>query len=360
VAGSLAILAVACTVFDGAATGNGGFAALTDASDDVNDPGEGGADGGVRTVSAKNAYLPLAEAARACSHVSTCPFLATSIAESMGLLLPNTNFSACVDWLAGPLPTDRPGLPIQRTSLACVALARTCEEAGRCLAIEYLGPANPRCAGETATPDGGPLATRCSDDDSVVIDCNVDQLLHCSHPSYGRNARCLVGDDGNASCAVDRNCNTGGGECLGTFFTSCNPGNVRQVWDCPASGYTCGPDPSADAGLNGLSACLQGGSVRPCDQVVSTCVGDVVSTCDGFDWSDFNCASIGAKCVKTDGLPHCTRTQDACTPSSDAIGMCDGTSIALCVGGETVHFDCAQIRETCVAPPGQHARCGPA
>src|SRR5262245_25348473 len=115
-----ALLSIAaCTVFDGVtlpdansssssastssgSSGEGGSSGTssTSTSSGGGAGGAGGAGGGQPAGS--TLYLPLDDAAVVCSRAFTCPFLAQSIAVSLGVPADDTNFSQCLTWLAGP------------------------------------------------------------------------------------------------------------------------------------------------------------------------------------------------------------------------------------------------------------------
>jgi hypothetical protein len=353
------VFAGACTVFNGLdAQPDGEPLAVDGGQDDAsvaaNDSG-GMANQARRMVHPGDGYLPLADGARLCSRVAECPLIAASFMVSMGLSVPTTNFAACVDLVSGRLPPTRVGVALQTATLACVAAARSCAEAGRCVPYESIADEDPRCA-HASLPDGG-WQNRC-DGNGTVVNCAYDQVLHCEHSFFGPGARCIVGDDGVGACGLDKNCATGPSDCLGTLYEFCNGGNVRQTWECPLAGYVCGPDETVDGG--GSSVCTQSGHVKACTTVGARCIGDVVSVCDGDNYSEYDCKALGAKCEASEGVPRCRRADDECTPLDVGIDACasDGTeAIALCVSGKRATFDCASIGLRCVASPGARGSC---
>ena len=84
-----------------------------------------------------------------------------------------------------------------------------------------------------------------------------------------------------------------------------------------------------------------------------------MAVCDGFDRGEFDCATLGGTCSKTAGTARCARPGDACGPDDQAINVCTGTKLSLCVGGKTVTYDCAKDGLGCIAgTTAQSGRCG--
>jgi hypothetical protein len=350
VAGAAAIV-VACTTFDGA------VATEQDAStDDVftvdvhpeTAPVEAGAPG----------YLPTSEAARLCSLLFKCPYLATSIIDSLAVPADGLNYSLCMHWLSGPIPPDRVGMTLQSQALACMAAATTCVGAGACVWDENIAPNDPRCA-DASAPDGG---DRCGDDGGTVYACAAGLLVHCDSAYFAPGTHCLPGADGFHYCALDTNC-TVLDSCINTLNDFCGvPSNLHFGLNCAYAGYTCGLAVNDDSGLNG---CFTGNMDLQCNSPGTSCAATdsgpptVLQVCDGLDLSNFNCAALGVTCSTNGGAAICTHPGDTCTPSDNGENKCNGSSISLCVGGHPATFDCASIGMSCVPASGSTSgHCG--
>jgi hypothetical protein len=99
--------------------------------------------------------------------------------------------------------------------------------------------------------------------------------------------------------------------------------------------------------------------LKPCTAQGTDCAGDIVTVCDGFNLSEYNCAALGGTCSKTGGSARCKRPADGCTPFDPGLNKCTGTQISLCIGGKPATFDCASVSKQCVAGAGaQSSHCG--
>lgn len=280
-------------------------------------------------------FLSLEVGAEVCSRVATCPQLAASITLTGGVPIDAVNFSACMSWVAGPIPANRIGLTIQRDMLTCFAAADSCLTAGSCLAFENMAPGDARCEGAV------PLQ-RCSDDGLSVLYCDgFNQSYNCSNAAFAPGSTCLAGLTGDFVCALGPAC---------TAFTTCN-GPVFELcpamlelpigYDCIASGNTCG------IGTSGTAGCLTDGQLETCMNTGSDCDDDQVKVCNGDTLSIYDCVDMGGTCSEELGSPRCVRPSDTCTPFDPDVNVCAGSSIKLCVGGQKVDFDCASVGMTC-------------
>src|SRR5207302_594903 len=86
-----------------------------------------------------------------------------------GLPTDTGNYSACMTWLAGPIPDNHPGIDTQRDVLTCIARAGTCQTASACLAYDFLAPKDPRCA------DAGAGLQKC---------LSAEEALYCGDPNF--------------------------------------------------------------------------------------------------------------------------------------------------------------------------------
>jgi hypothetical protein len=286
-------------------------------------------------------YLSVLDAAKLCGRVLECPQLAASITISTGVPMDTSNFSACMTWVAGPIPTNRVGLSLQRDVLACVAKAMTCKEAGACLSEEGLASDDARCP--PIDPDAGAAdagAAMCTDQDTVLR-CLVPDILHCG-VSYFESSHCLTGTDGSVWCSSGTGCNENA-TCVGNVLKYCGAGTGLEFSvNCTAVGATCGVDPKA-----GSANCLTEGTLQNCTGTGSICQGKKVKVCDNDVLSVFDCARLDADCTKDFSTALCAHAKDECTPYDTGIGDCAGTVLNLCIGGAKSTFDCAKIARGC-------------
>lgn len=339
-------IVVSCTTFDGLTVPPAQEDASTDAVMDMR-VGETG-----ETSTGPAGYLSVLDAARLCSLVFQCPYLATSIIDSLAIPADPTDYSLCMHWLAGPIPPNRVGLTLQAQALTCMASATTCTGAGSCLWDENLAPNDPRCA-DSGPADGGDY---CGDDGGTVYRCSSGYLLHCDSAFYSAGSRCLTGADGTHWCALDTNC-TVQDSCLGTLNDFCGlPSNLHFGQNCAYDGYTCGLASNDDSGLAG---CFTGGMNEPCGSPGTSCSGTTLLVCDGFAKSPFDCAALGGTCSTQGGAAVCVHSGDTCTPFDNGLDQCSGSSISLCIGGHGLTFDCASVGKTCVPASGSTSgHCG--
>jgi hypothetical protein len=298
-------------------------------------------------------YLTVADAAKVCSLLATCPEpeLAQSITESTGVPVDFGNFANCMEWVAGPIPSNRIGLTIQRSVLSCVAMATSCVAAGKCLSEELFAAGDPRCAGLDAGDDAGDAASdaapsldTCLDNGATVQRCSGGNALHCGSAYFEGGAKCLTGADGTSWCATGTMC-TQATTCAGSNLEYCGSGTqLRFGINCAAVGNTCGIDPKTKQ-----ADCLTDGTVQLCPDTSSDCDKDRVKVCDFDRYSIFDCAKLGGTCSKDLGSALCVRPGDTCTPFDPDVNVCTGTSISLCLAGAKTSFDCASIKKTCVA-----------
>jgi hypothetical protein len=293
-------------------------------------------------------YVSLAEAARVCSLVFECPLLASSVLASLAVPVDPTNYSLCVHWLAAPVPPDRVGFAVQAQAFACMAQGGTCAGAGSCLSLENVASTDPRCS--DAGADAG---EHCAEDGGAVYRCAQGYLLHCGSAYYGPGSQCLVGQDGTHWCAIGQNCSVQP-SCIGTLLEYCGQSNnLTESVNCSYDGYTCDVATNEDSGTPG---CNTGHVVKACSSAGTSCSGDVVEVCDGYDDSEFDCAAVGGTCSAKAGPALCVHADDACSPFDSDVNVCSGSTLALCVGGKKEALDCASLGMTCI--PGAGAESG--
>ncbi len=331
-------IGAACTTFDGLVASTDDASVIADAGGEVSSD----------APPPPATYLGPADAARVCSLVFRCQALASSIVASIAVPVDPTNYSLCMDWLAGPVPSNRVGIAIQAGVFKCIAAATTCQAAGECLPIENFAPGDPRCA-EAGAGDASP--EKCADDGGTVLRCADQYALHCGSAYYAPGSHCLQGKDKSHWCALNTNCTTAS-SCVGSLLDYCgSPSNLHEGINCAASGYACGIDPEA-----GSPDCLTATRVETCLAVGTDCAAESVAVCDGYEVSKFDCSALGGTCSKKGGPARCVRTSDACTPLDGTMNACAGNKISLCVGGTSTSFDCATIGATC--KPGAGALSG--
>jgi hypothetical protein len=296
-------------------------------------------------------FVPLVTAARACSKILACPpVLASSVQTSLTISMDATNFSHCVDALAGPLDPDRLNKPTTER-LECVASANTCDEATACMLYRSDVPADPRCEGAKkvlCVEDGGAVLA-CESSTSIKIDCK--------NPAFPPGAVCKIfvtaaGDD-HGFCVVDTPCSAD--TCRGSVFDGCirdatNKIVGHQVIDCAAGGLRC--------------VGIQTGCVGdPCvDISVTTCSSTRMAICGIGSVANVDCAHIGGTCIKSSTVVACARDGDECNvfdePRRDRCA--DANAIKLCVGGKSTTFSCADIGMKCVPAAGiRSSYCAP-
>lgn len=344
---------LALAVLGLAALGAGAWSAacttFSDAAAVEPDAGEPEPDAGPSTV----AFLSSVDAAKVCAMALSCPGLASSLIASTSVPIDSSNFSMCMTWLAGPLPPNRVGLAVQQQTLVCVAAATDCIGAGECLSIEYLQNDDPRCVGHGGGGGGGGAAeVFCSADGTDVVHCDSQYILHCDTPFFIPGTTCLNGADGTLWCSSGADC-VGAEACTGTVLEYCgSPSDLRFSVNCAAVGTTCGLDPDL-----GYFDCLTDGKRRNCSGTGASCAGSIVEVCDNFEVSTFDCPSIGRACDASQGLARCASGNDACTPFDLDVNVCEGSNIALCLGGQRVSFDCASAGLACVPTGASLGHC---
>jgi len=322
---------LACTAFD--------FPAPSGASTDAAPDAPGDVDAGLPV----SQLLSLSDAARFCAQLFRCPRLdeATELSIALPVATP-LGFSACMDWVAGPIDPARVGLTTQQGLLKAVALAGSCDAAYGAL------PVRPVDAGVcvTACPDSTDLQT-CARDAGAF-------LLPCAPPYFGQTGTCYADDAGVGLCVT-------GGPC--TLGRSCtDPGTLADcfsaklslfsTYDCTLSGRQC----------HTTDCVAPGHSAAPCplQDVRDGCDGPSVLHCAGglSAQTEIDCAAVGRGCSTSNaaGVARCVAAGDTCTPFDADEGQCSGSAISLCVGGVKQTFDCASQGMQCV--PGPPGHCG--
>ena len=294
--------------------------------------------------------LSMQDAARVCALAAKCPYLSPSLQGSNAVPADPSNFSLCMHWLAGPFPPDRLGFGLQQQSVACMAKASTCEQAGACVAIEYLNPTDARCADAGAEAGIG-----CADNGATVLSCSGLYAVHCTTGYYAPGTMCTKGIGNLYGCALGANCLITSA-CVGSsVFDECgSTDNLHYRLNCDYAGYDCSEVPDGS-----LIGCLSGNEAYPCTTLDTSCAADGVTAqvCDGYDYSLYDCASLGGTCSNKGGGGLCATKSDKCTPFDANVNMCSGSVVSLCVGGQPRTFDCSSIGMSCTGVAGS-AHCG--
>ena len=342
---ALALGATVCTTFSGLEADTDAGVPSVDSGAEAS--GEAG-DAGIETGpdAATQSYLSLEDAAKACTMMFGCPYLAKSVVWSMAVPVDDLNYSLCLSWLAGPISKQRIGFGLQADALACIAEAASCDEAGACLWVELMAPGDPRCA------DAGP-EDRCADDAGSVVLCQYQYVIHCDSAYYTPGATCMDGTNNWKGCGLEPDC-TSVTSCVGPVLTYCAMDTLKYGINCAYGGYGCGFE--ADSGY----PCVPDEGFKECTiPGASRCADDTVWICDGLYESAFDCASIGFECTDLQGAAQCAPPSPACTPTDATQNVCHGTSIDVCVGGSATTFDCESIGLSCVpGAQGKSAHCG--
>ena len=335
---ALPALAPACSTFNGlSAAGIDAAPASPDAAPDRSDVGE------TPDASAYPAYLSLDDAAQACSLIARCPELGDQLLAMLLVDLPPENYSLCVEWLAGPLPPSRLGLESQRKVLRCVALASSCAAADLCCSSRILDCAtDPRCSDAGTHCEGNSLLTYRAGDDAGAW-----QESRCDSAASNSEATCLRTDAGDYTCAK-AGCVSQDAVCVGNvLYGGCN-GGTTEVIDCALFGVRCSGD-----------SCLWG----TCSRAVSgsACVGGAVEVCELNNGSSlFRCQDLSALCQQGPTHARCAPVGATCSSLDPDVNACTGAAVRLCVGGQSVSFDCSRIGQTCVPADSTHSgRCSP-
>lgn len=295
-------------------------------------------------------FVSLESAIRACSRVTGCDAtMAESLQQSLAISIDATNFTHCVDALAGPLDPDRLN---EATSdrIECIASAKSCGAATACMLYQSDETTDPRCATlnkEANCVDDGGTALVCGGGTSLKIDC--------ANPAFGPGASCqiFVLDDGreHALCVLSTPC-AATETCRGTLFDGCvsGPKPGHQVIDCAPSGSRC---VAAERGCAGA---------RCIGPTATTCEATRMAVCGLGSVTNVDCAHIGATCIKSSTTVACARADDECNvfdePRKDR--CVDGATIGLCVGGKKTTFSCASVGMKCVPAAGiKSSYCAP-
>jgi hypothetical protein len=301
--------------------------------------------GAAETPAPQPGYLGPSDAARLCAVVFKCARLAQTITRSIVLPLdtPSSplNFSACMDWAAGPIDPKRPGFAAQQAMLLAVAGKTSCADAYAAVPVQPLegAPCSDGCLGTSTRTWCDVTAGRFS--------------VACGPPVYAEAGTC-VAIDGGAQCLTLGPCSPGL-SCSGSTRVECIAGIGSSAIDCTLSGRLC---------VHG--ACVTPGqSTAPCPASMphDDCQGSLVQHCAGTveGQTQINCAAVGRTCSANNaaGAARCVGPADSCSPFDPDQNACSGSVIRVCVGGAPLSFDCASVGLGCQPGDTTHtAHCG--
>jgi hypothetical protein len=299
--------------------------------------------------------LPELEAHKLCALIGDCPELSAAIVLSTGVSVGQVapdgsrlsfNYSGCVDWLASPLELAHRGFDSARSTFNCLAAISTCQQASACVAYELLLDDDARCAGESGR--------RCEAD--ALIDCDAREVTHCDAVSFPVTTSCEEGEDGVATCRLGACDEPGLPACeenLAEYAIACTAELNEVGVSCTAAGLSC----ADDLGCTSISSGVPPGCETPFEQ---GCSGSLAQTCaartsGGLLHAEIDCTKLGLECDSQAGIARCKSPTATCRPTDGDVNVCDGTRIALCVGGIKSSFDCATLGLTCDG--GSSARC---
>jgi hypothetical protein len=319
-----------CTAFDGLEPDLGGAAALGG--------GGGAAEGGAGAAPSSLSLLPLLDAANVCSLVHRCPTLGGSLLLSTGLPLVQTDasalptvrtYSACIDWLRAPLALGHPGFEELQRLLVGVAAIPVCEEAESFLPVSLGAPCD--------------TGSSCADGETAVV-CPEGLTERCPRGLFAPGSTCL--DVGAVGCAVGE-CSEEGISCDAPFAFQCAAG-LRTGLDCSLFGLACESGLGC-VGAAGAGACGPGAlGEQSCglrDRFARSCVRAFAST--DLVASERDCEVMGQRCVVEGLAARCASDTGTCSPYDPDVNVCEGTTIHLCVQGDRVDLDCANLGKSC-------------
>ena len=254
----------------------------------------------------------------------------------LALDVSNACFPLCVEWAAGPLPPSHVGIDQQREMLRCIASASSCNGAGRCTWFDYG-----ECSDQWPCADAGEAIEYCDGKTLRDEEAGTWSVQHCDNAFLNREARCLETDAGMmcgiAGCATGV---TAEGLCVGNVLYQCLDGQT-VVENCALSGSLC------DSASCMMSECTVAGS---------QCVMSAVAVCDSEWGTTMDCQEIPAVCEQKGNHARCAPLDAQCSSFDSEMGVCTGSSIALCLAGKPEAFDCASIGQKCI--PGDATRTG--
>jgi hypothetical protein len=311
-------------------------------------------------------FLSLADAAKFCAQLFRCGRLAEAVELSLAIPV-NTpasplNYSACMDWMAGPVDPGRPGLALQQGILQNVAHAATCGDAEAALPVQVAkadAACSPGCASTTSlsvcSPGGQTFTAACNS-------AWFAQSGDCFAPDSGLGGN--IADGGSAICVSAGACPSGD-TCPDSFtLRQCYPSNPPgfTAWNCAVSGRGC------VSGTGKVAACAVPGKLAPpClfKETKDECDGLAVVHCAGgfMAQTELDCSPFDGGCstMNPPGVARCVSPGAQCTPFDPSQNQCSGTSISVCIGGQPQTINCAGtgIFTTCQPNDATHtAHCG--
>jgi hypothetical protein len=333
----------ACTTFDFPAPDEGPADATTEpTSADARLEGE---------AAAPTSLLSVSDAGNLCARIFECPRLADAIALSTGLPLDTPSsplsFSACMDWVAGPINAARIGLAELRSILQSAAYAASCDAAYLAMPVRPLVDAGARCA------------QACLDLTDLLA-CEADAgayAIACAPPVFGARGLCIMPDSGPALCVSTGGCTRGLSCPNASTLRDCFPKqNSHTDTDCTLTGRQC-----ATLGANLADCVVPPMNTAPCPvrQRLDDCdpsYKDRVRHCTLQAQTEIDCAAVGRTCTTGNAahVARCASPSDTCTPFDRGQNRCSGDAISICVGGVPQSFDCKSVMRTCVPGDATH------
>ena len=300
-------------------------------------------------------YLDMPTAGRFCAQVFRCPEVAHTITQALAIPLdiPTSvlGFSSCMDWVAGPMDPNRPGLMQQQTILEQVANASSCDSAATAVPVQQIAEAGVPCP-NAALPE----QVFCLDEGTFgVCDTKLGTFAAgCNSALFGTTPQtCFSTDGGGVLSGYCLSTTTGctlGKTCPDhVTLRECLPAHLATDYNCALSGRVCAAPPNmvgANCVVQNASEppCVDGGSVDDCDM-------SSVRHCSYIEQTEFKCDAVGFVCsASNDGhVPRCAPEAGAqCNPFDVQQNVCAGDKISVCIGGRQQSFDCTSIGLHCM------------
>jgi hypothetical protein len=329
---------LACTAFDFPAPDN----PASDAGSDVLTPAPDGP--------ASTALLSVSDGALLCAQLFRCPRLDQAIELTIALPVATPlGYSACMDWVAGPIDPARIGLSSQQGLLHAVAVAASCDAAYAALPVQPLDAGT--CTG--ACLDAAVLES-CAKGDAGAFS------VSCGYPYFGQPGACYA-EAGVATCLTAGTC-TNGLSCTDpSTLVDCYSSQLGAftAYDCVPSGRQC-----MSLGTYLADCVAPGHNTAPCplQDVRDECDGTSVRHCAGgrLAQTEIDCSAVGRSCSTSNAASaaRCVGPGDACTPFDPDVDQCSGNSISLCIGGSKQSFDCSSQKLACVPGSAGSGHCG--
>ncbi len=317
---------------EGVAAGGGGAASTGGSGTTIT----GGSTGVGGTAGAGGAGGDVQSIVEACTIAVSC--------NAPGGNWPFFSPSSCVDqiarmgwWYDGPERTANPYATSRL--LECAA-----KFPGDCAALATCWGSS-TWFGLSLCREGG----YCQDGSNEMIGGPGDTALDCTE--FGGECTNLW-SNAQRACCNSKSCDGAPAvTCDGAKASICGGWGERVDFDCGVSGQTCNPDPYAPC---------KGSD--PCDPMTTptTCKGTYAVYCSGGGIAVHDCATTQFRTACNEGAPSyeapCKPKGGACDPEYES-GVCEGTVLRVCVDGDWVGVDCAEIGFQACVEDGKMPRC---